>query len=309
MNKQTATIVFHSNDMILENNEYYIKNFKIKETLGDIYDKYNKFNFTLDAFYNNVSFTSRRLLIFGLNLSSILQNEPAQIPLQVSNGITQYTSNNSVMFLKPASPIIDLRLVFINNVVNTYPSTTPFAMGTFVMLVSFEGVEESKELIPRTINIDTSTLFLHSSNAVSIEGGILTFKNIKIKQLLGDMYDKYDKFKLILTGFYNRNLNVLSDTQRLIAIKVKGFDYVGQYDYAYINDNPYIDIPTLGMFWNASNSAIMQQTQANWGCVFNKPSSLTTDLTIYLYTVQNCYTFTHIDYGISAFFFTICGIN
>jgi hypothetical protein len=304
MNKQTATIVFHSNDMILENNEYYIKNFKIKEILGDIYDKYNKFNFTLDTFYTNATFPNRRILIFGLNWTSILQNEPAQIPLQISNGITRYTSNNSVMFLKPASPIIDLKLVFFGTGFNS-----PNLMGTFVMLVSFEGVEETKELIPRTINIDTSTLFLHSSNAASIEGGILTFKNIKIKQLLGDMYDKYNKFKLILTGFYNRNLNVLSDTQRLIAIKVKGFDYVGQYDYAYINPNPYIDIPTLGMSWCGSNSTVLQQTQANWGCVFNKPSNSIIDLTIYLYTVQNCYTFTHIDYGISAFFFTICGIN
>jgi hypothetical protein len=307
MNKQSATIVFHSNDMILENNEYYIKNFKLKETLGDIFDKYNKFNFTLDTFYNNASFTNRRLIIYGLNWTSILQNEPAQIPLQTSNGITQYTSNNSVMFLKPASPIVDLKLVFTGNTNNISPLT----METFVMIVSFEGVEESKDLIPRTMNmrVDTSNLFLHSSNASSIEGGILTFNNIKIKQLLGDMYGKYDKFKLILTGFYNRNLNVLSNNQRLIAIKVKGFDYVGQYDYSYINDNPYIDIPTLGMCWNGSNSAILQQTQANWGCVFNKPSSLTIDLTIYLYTVQNSYTFTHIDYGISAFFFTICGIN
>ena len=127
------------------------------------------------------------------------------------------------------------------------------------------------------------------------------------------MWNKYDKFKIILNAYFNRNTATIQEYQRLIGIRMKGFDFINIWDYS-INwtqfPDPYKDIPMLGISPILQNNIIIRRFEGNWGCVFNKPSNPVIDLTLYLYTIQNTDTFTDLyNYGTSSFFFTIIGVK
>lgn len=308
MEKPTATTIINSNNLILIDDEYYMKNFKIKELLGDMWDKYEKFNFNIVSSWDNGTHPSLQLTIAGLNWINLPLGEQAKLLLTGTNDPVQYKYKPSNMFLKPSSPVVDLKLTFrdINSsIVNN---------GIFCLLISINGIEETNLINYSPLNLQTATLYLHSSWGVSVNnnGSIITFKNVKIKELLGDMWNKYDKFKIILNSFYNRNTATIQEYQRIIGIRISGLDFLYKWDYS--NDvkfpDPYKDIPMLAISHIFQINTTLRRFESNWGCVFNKPSNPTIDLTLYLYTVQNAATFTDMyNYGTSAFHLTIIGVK
>ena len=309
MDKPIATTTINSNNLIIVDNEYYMKNFKIKELLGDMWDKYDRFNINVISSWDNGTNPSLQLTIAGLNWINLPLGEQAKIFLTGAGDPISYKYKPSNMFLKPSSPVVELKFTFrdiggviVNN-------------GTFCLLISISGIETPNLINYSPLNLQTATLYLHSSwgESVNNNGSIITFKNVKIKELLGDMWNKYDKFKIILNSFYNRNTATIQEYQRLIGIRMKGFDFLYKWDYSYMSANfpdAYKDIPMLGISPIFQNNTVLRRFESNWGCVFNKPSNPTIDLTLYLYTVQNAFTFIDLyNYGTSAFHFTIIGIK
>ena len=160
---------------------------------------------------------------------------------------------------------------------------------------------------------ESATITFNSGRVSSMGSSNLEFTGVPIKEILGDMWNKYDKFKIILNAYYNRNTITIQEYQRLIGIRIKGFDFINIWDYS-INwtqfPDPYKDIPMLGISQINQSSYTLRRFESNWGCVFNKPSNSVIDLTLYLYTVQNATTFTDsYNYGTSSFFFTIIGVK
>ena len=83
------------------------------------------------------------------------------------------------------------------------------------------------------MNLESSTLVLRSINANINVGGFnndMTFQNINLKSLLGAMYNKYKRFKLILTAFATAPASVNS-TNGIVNIYMEGLNwYQSSYD-------------------------------------------------------------------------------
>lgn len=79
------------------------------------------------------------------------------------------------------------------------------------------------------MNLESATLVLRSINANTNVGNYnndLTWNDINIKALLGPMWMKYKKFKLILTGFASSAQTGISDTNRIVNIYMEGLRWV-----------------------------------------------------------------------------------
>lgn len=306
MNKESANIaLFLSSAYAGSDNVYTIKNFKLQETLGEMYYKYKKFKLVVNAYMDNTSYTARYIKIVGLDWCELPSNQLyPNIMFSHRGGLCIMPSNFGPVFNRPSNSLINLRISF-----NAVQDVAYF-VGIGYLLLTIYGVEENKISIPKPLNTVSTNFYLYSSDAtlnVNNAGSSLNFDNVRIREILGGMYDKYNKFKLILTSFSNVNTNSLSDT--LVGVKIKGLNFIQTYDYAKFSVSPYIDAPTLAVCTCGSSSAVMQQTQCNWGVMFNKPSSNNASLILYLYTIQNNAIFTNRNYGISTFYFTIYGIN
>lgn len=325
MNKLSSTFTLNlQNVSRIVDNTYYFDNINIRDLLGDLYNKYDRFKLVLTASsgYNGrfpaeyPGYNSRSIKLFGfdwLNVNEVSVNRNTYTPNIIfpnqGGSVDNLQSNIGFIFSKPSNTTGSFFFKFHN--INTAPAISD---PRHFIVFTIYGVEETPS-IPPTIMSLSSTFILNSNDATintNNNGGILTFKNFKIMECLGKMYDKYDKFKLVLNSFTNYNTETLTNVNRLIAVKMRGLNFINVYDYSpysYSYPNPYTDAPTLGMVNMASAGFSQQQTQANWGCVFSKPSNTSVDLTIYLYTIQNSFVFTDRNYGITSYTFSIYGIK
>lgn len=160
--------------------------------------------------------------------------------------------------------------------------------------------------------IESAQFYLTSSTATKTLnnlGSTITFSNFNIYECLGEMYHKYNKFKLVLTGVSSFNINPI--TYRFLAIKMSGLDWINCLDYP--SDNK--TLATIGIHlcpsnvFGGSSASTNTQTYANCGCDFNKPSNNTVELTIYLHDAMTNGVSTTQSYGLNTFFFTIYGIK
>jgi hypothetical protein len=79
------------------------------------------------------------------------------------------------------------------------------------------------------MNLESATLVLRSINANTNVGNYnndLTWNDINIKALLGPMWLKYKKFKLIMTGFASSAQTGITDTNRIVNIYMEGLRWV-----------------------------------------------------------------------------------
>lgn len=157
--------------------------------------------------------------------------------------------------------------------------------------------------------IESANFYLTSSTATSISslGSTIIFRNFNIRECLGDLYNKYTRFKIVLNSVCSYNTNAFSPSYT--AIRMSGLDFVNCYDH--FTDSR--TIATLGLCLMSSNTAGVRkntQTPSINGCDFNKPSNQQVDLTIYLFDLIGNRISTTNNYGNNnTFCFTIYGIK
>lgn len=125
------------------------------------------------------------------------------------------------------------------------------------------------------------------------------FKNVNIREILGDMYDKYDKFKLCLNGLQMGGANI---ADRVCFIRMSGLNWVGELGYN--DDDTSKALITMDYVnLNSSNSLY----NCNYGSVFNKPSNHIVEITFFIgdvITNGNVYW----NYGNFILYFSIFGV-
>ena len=153
--------------------------------------------------------------------------------------------------------------------------------------------------------IESSNFFLScymTTNSDTV-GGIFEFNGFNIREALGDMYDKYDKFKISLNTVLTWNNVVFSN--RAISVKMSGLDWVGYNEYG-TDDKT---LATVGLIWVGSNSGVNTQTNGSFGVVFNKPKQDSVNLRIRFFDlILNDYNSTQI-YKVNHFYFNIYGVK
>ena len=151
-------------------------------------------------------------------------------------------------------------------------------------------------------DIESGQLVLNTLNATrKVVSYVVTFKfsNINIREILGDMYDKYDKFKLCLNGLQMGGSNI---ADRICYIRMSGLNWVGELGY---NDNDTFKALITLDFINSNPS--VSGHPCNIGNVFNKPSNNVVDLTIHMGDVFTNGT-SYWNYGNLIFYFSIFGV-
>ena len=153
------------------------------------------------------------------------------------------------------------------------------------------------------MNKECATITLHSNFVSSLGSTELTFRNIPIKQILGDMYDKYNKFKLVLNTHAGNYL--AGATNRDYQFRITGLDFINTIDYKLLTrlQKPAIFVP----FVKTTAIQNLNQFTANHGAVFTKPSNQMVDITL-TYTDRNGYL-TGGNIGVNMFVFSIYGIE
>ena len=164
-----------------------------------------------------------------------------------------------------------------------------------------------------TTNLNAS-LVLHTTTSTNNSSRTsFTWNNIDLRMLLGDMYNKYDRFNLCLntiaSGISNNYLGSTADAQ--VLVRVSGLPWVNNTYNITTTSNNNTGTTVIASFLFVNNS---QQTQYFYGsnmATFAKNSDIASITIDYIRVsdlatpaVQNGTTFPHV-----AFIFDIFGID
>lgn len=198
--------------LIVDNVGLVVNNFNFRRILGNLYYKYNAFAIKLESFNcRNVNTNFCLFHIAGLNFvngydSSSLYNYSRVMEVldfsSTSVNITNFISScNSIMFYKPTSDTLNLTFFFTEITDGTLLS---FADDSFYVF-SITGIDAyktnhpQKPIVKRLAEIRTINFTLQSYKAEVIDdrNRAYKFKNINLRNIIGNDYDKYSKFCLI----------------------------------------------------------------------------------------------------------------
>lgn len=163
------------------------------------------------------------------------------------------------------------------------------------------------------MNLESANLILRTS---SIPVGLdkdannisCTWRNISLKNVLGYLYYKYDKFKICLTSFGNANSTAIASiTDRIMNVNMTGFQWYNQtYDSA-INANTSTTVISTVDFISSGGRNINYTGEIGW--VFIKPNTEFIDITINLTRCSDNGINTAQNYGPSVYCFSIYGVE
>lgn len=196
-----------------------IRDFNFRQLLGNLFDQYNVFSFKVESFscrHNNATAPINDFFCFhiaGLNFvngfdtateysySRVL--EIVDFSLSASNNPFNFISNcNSTMFYKPTSDILDLTF-FYTRFDNTFslPPDSAFYIFSITGVDAYKKHNPQRSLtVPRMANRYSINFTLNTRNAEVIDTRrrAFRFNNVNLRNLIGNIYDKYDKFILIV---------------------------------------------------------------------------------------------------------------
>lgn len=160
---------------------------------------------------------------------------------------------------------------------------------------------ESANLILRTSSVEVGTN--KDANNTNI-----TWTNISLKNVLGNLFYKYNKFKICLTSFGNVNTSVLAtQADRIMTLNMTGFQWYNQTYDSSINANTSNVIISTVDFISGNGRNINYTGEIGW--VFIKPNTEYINININLTRCSDGLLNPAINYGASVFCFSIYGIE
>lgn len=228
-------------------NSWTFRNINLKNLLGPMWDKYNKFIIKLQQISTNGALTygsGSGAGSFSYNLAGLdwinLYYEPAQSSQRfapVAN--IQITTGNSNITLIPPNPsvgfnfrkgkdIVDLefRIYAIQNT-----NFTPNPIDRYnnnQMTFTIEPAEDNEN--------EMGAMILNTNNQITTPGktstsnnNIITYTNFNIRDVCREFWDKYEDFEIIYSSFTSLGLGAATITQLQQPVAVKGFDYINNY--------------------------------------------------------------------------------
>jgi hypothetical protein len=160
---------------------------------------------------------------------------------------------------------------------------------------------ESANLILRTSSVEVGD----NKNANNTN---ITWTNISLKNVLGNLFYKYDKFKICLTSFGNTNTSALTAiADRIMTVNMTGFQWYNQTYDSSINANTSNVIISTVDFISGAGRNINYAGEIGW--VFIKPQTEFINININLSRCSDGGINPAINYGASVFCFSIYGIE
>lgn len=292
-------------DSTFRNCTYFVD---LRECLGEtLYTKYDTFK-VLITYAGTISATEMNtIFLSGLNLiNASYQGKTASTNTAVAaqgssaaatlGNIGKQTQIREFIMIKPDSNKISLTFSVIAE------SGVTTNVGNFPVFLTFAPIK--KNVIYRNpwnllfqneqanFTLSTRILSAGATNAFGIMNATMTnftFTNVNMRQIIGTLWDKYNKFNLIFTSYGTGSVATsLSGNQRLQWFQVSGLQFINT--LSAINSNRLQQGYTATPIFNpGSANTADAETFANpiTATTFRKPESETVDLNFQLWSINN----------------------
>lgn len=271
-------------------------NFSLRDALGTMWGKYERYKIycTEIVYVNSTTSNNDRTLNFflsGIDLEfptySYVNNKVTDEAFIGSvfqsfagnNTLKQYPSTSGNVFRVPEEAT-NLTIQLRSALTNAPPVAVSLANASFVFQFIVYGVEEVPRLL-KMANPRNYPLVLMSAYATKNASNTqMTFNNINLREVIGRDYDKYDRFKLILTQYAMSNqTSIGSGTLAALTFLVEGLPFQNA-TYTIANGINTTNVNQLGLaptnYWTATSvcvnatGAVPIFTQDYVGAVFAK---------------------------------------
>jgi hypothetical protein len=150
-------------------------------------------------------------------------------------------------------------------------------------------MSESINFVLKTTDIssdnNTATYYgltvINNIGSVSKNRTSLTWNNVNLRMLLGEMYDRYDKFNLSLNFVAGTRSGTVGETNldaRLINVRLRGLNFTSSYNQPSGNNNNSIFLTTLQLPTNTTPWANNYLTQQYFTFQKQETATITIDL-------------------------------
>jgi hypothetical protein len=159
------------------------------------------------------------------------------------------------------------------------------------------------------MNQESATLVLRSCNcsAGNVTNNSWKWTEINLKQALGTIFEKYDTFKICLTGFGSQSATITAVDDRNVNLNIAGLNWINSgYDYA---SNAKLNTVTFGAVDLVSGSGRVVNYNGNYGYMFKKPPNGWVDISLTYTRVADNSINTSQVYANNVLYFTIIGID
>lgn len=150
---------------------------------------------------------------------------------------------------------------------------------------------------------ESATITFNSGRVSTLGSSNLEFTGIPLKEILGDMWDKYKKFKLVLNT-HAGNFNS-AYFNRQYMVRISGLPFINTTDYKIFNNTEkclYYALPV-----QSTTMQNLNQFVANNGGTFLKPANPNVD--IFISFLDRHLGQPNINLGFNIFTFSIYGVE
>lgn len=269
-------------------------NFNLRDALGTLWDRYDRLKIYMTGvvYFTGTSNNNDRTLNFYLsgvpleyqtynNSNNKLTNEAFIGSIFQSfastNAVKTYPSTTGVVFTKEQGRV-NLTISVRSGYTNAPPVAVSLAGAQLVFQFMVYGVEEVPRLLksanPRNYPLVLSGFQATTQNANKTR---MEFQNINLRELIGDDYDKYDRFKLILTQYvmnYQSNGSTAALSILVDGLPFENATYTTAFGINTTNVNQLgsarMSYWTASSTWYVTNWAVPIYPQDYVGAVFGK---------------------------------------
>ncbi len=292
-------------DSTFRNCTYFVD---LRETLGEtLYTKYDTFK-VLITYAGTISATEMNtIFVNGLNLiNASYQGKTASTNIAVASqgssasatlgNIGKQTQTREFIMIKPDSNKIALTFSVIAE------SGVSTNIGNFPIFLIFAPIK--KDVIYKNpwnllyqneqanFTLSTRILSAGATNAYGTMNSTMTnftFTNVNMRNIIGILWNKYDKFNLICASYGTGSVSTsLSGNQRLQWFQISGLQFINT--LSVVNNNSLQrDYTTTPIFNPQNTNTADAESFSNpiGATTFRKPESENVDLTFQLWSINN----------------------
>jgi hypothetical protein len=338
MNREVAKLVITTSNFTTTIQKYgyrttnwdvvYVTNLNLSQILGEtIYSNYDKFQVNIMPFGNQQVGELTTVYLEGMNLiNSTYQGQPVGNSVPILGLANSYSINmNSVndlpsirnfTMIKP----IDTNLNLTFRV--AYNDGTPAALSAWTYMLTFTPIKDVIYKNPynslhtlEQANFMLSTQLLTAGSTTqfgTMNAGQnnFTFFNINMRQILGSLWDKYEKFNLITNCQVGIPTASTSGNARRTFYQISGLQFINSTTLSNPTQNPSLSVAYTPIFVNSGQN-VMNGDVSDSPCnivTFRKPESENVNLN---FQIGNCSTggLVTTTFGRTIITFSIVGVN
>jgi hypothetical protein len=302
----------------------------LRETLGEtLYTKYDTFKVLITYPLLGVGGELNTIFVSGLNLiDAAYQGKTASTNIAVAvqssasaatpANIGKQTQTREFIMIKPNDSKISLTFSIIADNGSTAGITGPVFFLTFAPIKKnviyknpwnqlFQNEQANFTLSTRILSAGATNEY-GTMNATMTN---FTFTNVNMRQIIGTLWDKFEKFNLICTSYGTGSVATsISGNQRLQWFQISGLQFINT--LSSINTNKLQQgYATTPVFNPASASTADAETFANpiGATTFRKPESEKADLTFQLWSQNLSGTVLNVQMNHFTISFTVVGVK